>query len=221
MVSWPDLIAPVIRTGRAPRVIRAVRMVPHGKQAEMRSVNLRGMVDIDPYEDDIFRKVIEQRKLHKSAEALYYWLKILANSIYGFFVELNPEIKNKNVSVSVFSGEKKFSDSSDTIEKPGAWFFPPVSRRCSELLTTGVGPSHPRNRCNTRCCEHRYPWFSERQSLSLPGGQVRRQIRSIRRRYREGTLILETEFETESGSVTLIDCMTPRNETPDLLRVTV
>src|ERR1700677_4675515 len=40
-------------------------------------------------------------------------------------------------------------------------------------------------------------------------------IRSIRRRYREGTLILETEFETESGSVTLIDCMTPRKETPD------
>ena len=46
-------------------------------------------------------------------------------------------------------------------------------------------------------------------------------IRSIRRRYREGTLILETEFDTESGSVTLIDCMTPRNETPDLLRVVV
>jgi len=46
-------------------------------------------------------------------------------------------------------------------------------------------------------------------------------IRSIRRRYREGTLILETEFDTESGSVTLIDCMTPRNEMPDLLRVVV
>ena len=30
-------------------------------------------------------------------------------------------------------------------------------------------------------------------------------IRAVRRRYREGTLILETEFETESGSVTLID----------------
>ncbi len=46
-------------------------------------------------------------------------------------------------------------------------------------------------------------------------------IRSIRRRYREGTLILETDFETESGSVTLIDCMPPRDETPDLLRVVV
>lgn len=46
-------------------------------------------------------------------------------------------------------------------------------------------------------------------------------IRSIRRRYREGTLILETEFETESGSVTLIDFMTPRDETPNLARLVV
>jgi GH15 family glucan-1,4-alpha-glucosidase len=46
-------------------------------------------------------------------------------------------------------------------------------------------------------------------------------IKTIRRRYREGTLILETEFETESGSVMLIDCMTPRNKMPDLLRMVV
>ena len=44
-------------------------------------------------------------------------------------------------------------------------------------------------------------------------------VRRIRRRYREGTLILETEFETDSGSVKLIDCMTPRSEAPELLRV--
>src|SRR5438876_7786342 len=94
----------------------------------MRSVNLRGsMVEIDPYKDDLFRKVIEQRKLNKSDKALYYWLKIFANSIYGFFVELLPEIQSKNVPVEVFSGEKKFPDSSDVIEKAGKWFFPPLA----------------------------------------------------------------------------------------------
>lgn len=46
-------------------------------------------------------------------------------------------------------------------------------------------------------------------------------VRSIRRRYREGTLILETEFDTESGSVTVIDCMIPRNEAPGLARLIV
>jgi GH15 family glucan-1,4-alpha-glucosidase len=46
-------------------------------------------------------------------------------------------------------------------------------------------------------------------------------IRAIRRRYRDGSLILETEFETESGSATLIDCMIIREEMPELLRVVV
>jgi GH15 family glucan-1,4-alpha-glucosidase len=46
-------------------------------------------------------------------------------------------------------------------------------------------------------------------------------IRSIRRGYRDGSLILETTFETESGSATLIDCMIPRTGVPELLRVVV
>lgn len=131
--AGPDLIASAIRTGKAPQIIRAIRMVPHGKQAGMRSVNLRGMVEIDPYQDDLFVKVIEQRKLHKSDDGLYYWLKIFANSIYGFFVELNPETKDKNVPVNVFSGDKYFSDSSEIVEKAGSWFFPPLA----SLITSG------------------------------------------------------------------------------------
>ena len=126
--SGCDLIASKIRTGRAPKILKAIRMVPHGKQAGMRKVNLRGsMVEIDPYGDDLFCKVIEQRKLNKSDKALYYWLKIFANSIYGFFVELIPELQKKDVPVRVFSGEKRFPDSSDVIENPGTWFFPPLA----------------------------------------------------------------------------------------------
>jgi hypothetical protein len=131
--AGPDLIASVIRTGRAPEIIRAIRMVPHGKQKGMQSVNLRGMVNVDPYADDLFCKIIEQRQLHKSDPALYYWLKILANSIYGFFVELNPERKNKPVRLKVFSGEKTLHDDSDMIENPGPWFFPPLA----SLITSG------------------------------------------------------------------------------------
>ena len=131
--AGPDLIASIIRTGRVPHINRAIRMVSHGKQTRMQKVNLRGMVEIDPYKDDLFCKVIEQRKLHKSDEALHYWLKIFANSIYGFFVELNPEIKNKTVPVNWFSGDTNGSDVSDVIEKPGRWFFPPLA----SLITSG------------------------------------------------------------------------------------
>ena len=123
-----DLVASMIRTGKAPRILRAIRMVPHGKQVGMKTVNLQGsMVEINPYKDDLFRKVIEQRKLNKADKSLYYWLKILANSIYGFFVELNPEVQKKKVPVNVSSGERNFSDSTDVTEKAGSWFFPPLA----------------------------------------------------------------------------------------------
>jgi GH15 family glucan-1,4-alpha-glucosidase len=44
------------------------------------------------------------------------------------------------------------------------------------------------------------------------------EIKRVRRRYRSGTLILETDFETEEGEVRLIDCMPPRTADPDLVR---
>src|SRR6185369_5331053 len=47
------------------------------------------------------------------------------------------------------------------------------------------------------------------------------EIRSVRRRYREGTLILETDFETSSGAVTVVDCMSPRCKELDLVRLVV
>jgi GH15 family glucan-1,4-alpha-glucosidase len=46
-------------------------------------------------------------------------------------------------------------------------------------------------------------------------------IKKIQRRYRPDSLVLETEFQTDSGTVVLVDCMTPRNGTPDLLRMVV
>jgi GH15 family glucan-1,4-alpha-glucosidase len=45
------------------------------------------------------------------------------------------------------------------------------------------------------------------------------KIDNIRRRYRGDSLILETEFETESGAVRLIDFMPPRGNNPDMVRI--
>ncbi len=47
------------------------------------------------------------------------------------------------------------------------------------------------------------------------------EVRHVRRRYRPGTLILETQFETDEGAVTLIDFMPPRRKNPDLVRIVV
>jgi GH15 family glucan-1,4-alpha-glucosidase len=43
--------------------------------------------------------------------------------------------------------------------------------------------------------------------------------RCTRRRYVENTLVLETEWETQSGTVRVVDCMPPRGMAPDLVRV--
>ncbi len=45
------------------------------------------------------------------------------------------------------------------------------------------------------------------------------KIDKVSRSYRGDTLILETEFETPSGAVRLIDFMPPRGENPDIIRI--
>jgi GH15 family glucan-1,4-alpha-glucosidase len=44
-------------------------------------------------------------------------------------------------------------------------------------------------------------------------------VRSVHRRYRPGTLILETEMETEGGVCRLIDFMPVRGHAPDIVRI--
>jgi GH15 family glucan-1,4-alpha-glucosidase len=53
--------------------------------------------------------------------------------------------------------------------------------------------------------------------LLSPTGEIRRSGR----RYREGTLILETDYQTDQGSVTVVDCMPPRDREPNLVRMVV
>jgi GH15 family glucan-1,4-alpha-glucosidase len=43
--------------------------------------------------------------------------------------------------------------------------------------------------------------------------------RAARRRYRDDTLILETEFECSQGAVRVIDCMSPRQRLPEVIRI--
>jgi len=50
-----------------------------------------------------------------------------------------------------------------------------------------------------------------------PAGEIRR----IRRGYHDDTLVLETEYETADGAVSVIDCMPPRSKEADLVRIVV
>ena len=47
------------------------------------------------------------------------------------------------------------------------------------------------------------------------------EIRQVRRGYHDDTLVLETEYETADGVVSVIDCMPPRSKEADVVRIVV
>jgi hypothetical protein len=135
-LSGPDVIASKLLAGKVPHIEKAIRMVPHGKQNGLKPTNLRGMVEVDPRKDDLFRVMVEQKHVYKTSnEALSYFLKICANSTsYGMFYELTPQKRVKPVKVKVFSGEHSHEQYVNTIEKAGEWYFPPLGA----LVTGGA-----------------------------------------------------------------------------------
>ncbi len=47
-IAGPDVINSTLQTDKVPRVLRAIRVVPHGKQKGLKPVRLRGAVRIHP-----------------------------------------------------------------------------------------------------------------------------------------------------------------------------
>ena len=84
--AGPDLAAAKL-LGSTPRVIKAFRIEPEEWQPGMKSIVL-GSRQINPQED-FFRAIIEERKKLPETHPHYLLLKIIANSLYGIFAELN------------------------------------------------------------------------------------------------------------------------------------
>jgi hypothetical protein len=133
--AGPDIVGSMLLKGRPPKILRAIRIEPVGVQKDMKSVVL-GTGSIDPYGDDFFRKVIEERKGKQKTDPLYYFLKILANAgCYGIYAEVNKLQVGKNDAkkIGIFSGELNGTERTCTMEVPGPWYFPPVA----SLITAG------------------------------------------------------------------------------------
>jgi hypothetical protein len=133
--AGPDIVASILQTGSTPKILRAVRLEAVGVQEGLKSVPL-GKGSINPARDDFFRKVIEERKGKKKSDPLYYFLKILANAgCYGIYAEVNRHQVGKNDAkqVGIFSGEAHITERATIMERPGPFYFPPVSA----LITAG------------------------------------------------------------------------------------
>src|SRR5439155_21419855 len=102
--TGPELVASKLLSGKAPRILKAIQLVPGKPQKGLKPTNLGGMVAIRPAEEDFYRKVIEQRFSHRKANrGLADFLKVLANSgSYGLFVEVNVDRKKKEKETTYF-----------------------------------------------------------------------------------------------------------------------
>lgn len=135
--SLPDVIASVILTGKVPKIIDAFRIVPRGILPGLKPIRLRGEIEVDPRNQDLFRVAIEQRKRLKSrtdiSEAekkrLDKALKVLANATsYGIYAEMNREESDDTVDVLCHGiDDQPFRCRVQHPDVPGAYCFPPMA----------------------------------------------------------------------------------------------
>ncbi len=140
-----DLVASKVLTGKTPQVIQALRFVPGKSQLRgLKTVRLRGSVEVDPASMDFFTSVVEERQRIKTAAKDHeprctcaqcrtsQFLKVLANSgSYGIYAEMvRHELggSQDTVSVDVFgAGPESFQSTTTAPETPGEFCFPPIA----------------------------------------------------------------------------------------------
>jgi len=127
--ALPDLAASALLTGRPPKILRAIRIRPKGRQ-RLNPVQMRGEVPIDPRKENPFPAVIEERqRVKRHDERTQRFLKVFANSgSYGIFAQMDRKEtpKKKPATVTVYGCEGSFSCSTTTPEDPGDFCFPPI-----------------------------------------------------------------------------------------------
>jgi hypothetical protein len=138
--TLPDLVASTLLSDRPPRVRRALRFGPAGRQSGLQPVRLRGEVLVDPNTEDFFQRVVEARQhVRQQTPGHKYetcgcescrtgrFLKVLANSgSYGIYAEMIRSEQPGKVTVHPPDGQA-FDTSVRAPETPGAYCFPPIA----------------------------------------------------------------------------------------------
>ena len=163
--SITDVMASKLYTEKYPKILKAYRFIPKGIQKNLKPINIHG-ITIDPYKDDLFKKLIEYRQelkekrdcfqkndpQHSFYERKQEIIKIITNAIsYGIFVEINTHEETKKVPIQV-NGLEQFTDYKNKIEQSGYMFNPinavlitSVSRlllATTEILLNQEGKTH-------------------------------------------------------------------------------
>jgi hypothetical protein len=142
--ALPDLVASVLLTGRVPKIVEAFRIEPEGTLDTLRPIQFRGMVTIDPRQQDFFKTIIEERKrsarrkdlpklerdrLDKAAKTTG------SATSYGIFAQMDRHEESQKVPVTCYGLDPEpYTCSVKHPESPGDFCFPPVA----SLITAGA-----------------------------------------------------------------------------------
>jgi hypothetical protein len=136
--AGPDLVASILLSGKIPKIVKAFRVVPRGRQSSLQPVRLAGEILVDPLTTDFFRTLPEERArvrrrpdlAPEHGNRLTEFLKVLANSgSYGIFAQVNSQEipKDKRAKLAVHGNSVEFMAESKFAESAGPFCFPPIA----------------------------------------------------------------------------------------------
>jgi len=142
--TLPDVIASMLLTGRAPKILRAISFRPQGFQRDLKPIEVPGGITIAP-ETNFIKSLIEYRKRiqekrddakdraqRERFNVIQNQLKILANATsYGIFIEVITE--DKPTAVRAY-GLSTFDAKVKKTEEFGEFFNPILAT----MITSGA-----------------------------------------------------------------------------------
>jgi hypothetical protein len=135
-MTGPDVIAAKLMTGKPLKILKAIKVVPHGVQPGLVPVKLHYQMKADPRRDDLALKLVELRSSMKSqSPELAGGLKVAANSAaFGIFSQLDVRFLDSPSPLRVFSGETDYlTPPVETWERPSEFSCPIIG----SLVTGG------------------------------------------------------------------------------------
>jgi hypothetical protein len=135
-MTGPDVLAAKLMTGKTPKILKAIKIVPRGVQPGLVPVKLFSQMKVDPHRDDLAVKLVELRSAMKSRKPeLAGGLKVSANSVaFGIFSQLDVRSLDSRSPLWVFSGETKYLIPPTEIwERPSEFYCPVIA----SLVTGG------------------------------------------------------------------------------------
>jgi hypothetical protein len=135
-VTGLDAVAAKLMTEKPLKILRAIKVIPHGVQSGLVPVRLYGQLQVDPRRDDLAVKLVELRASLKTKNPeLAGGLKVAANSAaFGILCQMNVKDLDSPSPLRIFSGEANYLTPLDRIWEEPAEFYCPV---LASLVTGG------------------------------------------------------------------------------------